>query len=67
MVTSIEHRRQFKKSKDKESEIQEMLDYVKEVEGALARCCSIARLSIEKYDKLYSEHQDLLIDFDDVQ
>ena len=67
IITSLDERRIFMKSSDAKEELKSVLECVKEVEKALARSCSIARETIEKYDSMYAQYQDLKIDYEDVK
>ena len=42
IVTSLIERRQFNKKADPDEELTEVLDNVKDIEGALKKCCQIA-------------------------
>lgn len=67
VVTSIEDRRQFNKKSDIGEEMREVMGEVKNMEGAMHKCCEIAKFAIEKYEDLVNKHQQMLIDYDDVQ
>jgi hypothetical protein len=67
IVTSLEDRRKFNKKSDIGGELREVMGEVKNMEGAMNKCCEIAKFAIEKYDDLVNKHQNMLIDYDDVQ
>ena len=37
------------------------------IEGAMKKCCEIAKFAIQKNDDLLNKHQNFLIEYDDVQ
>lgn len=40
---------------------------VKNIEGAMYKCCEIAKFVIQKYEGLANKHQHIVIDYEDMQ
>ena len=56
IVSCLEDRRQFNKKSDNGLELREVMGEVKSMEGAMHKCCEIAKFAIEKYDDLVNKH-----------
>lgn len=55
-LTPLNQRRQLKKKPDAKEELREVMNEVQDIEGAVFKCCEIAKFAIEKYDNLASKH-----------
>ena len=66
VVSSLSDRRKSNKA-DGGEELREVMGEVKNIEGAMLKCCEIAKFAIEKYDNIVGKHQHMMIDYDGVQ
>lgn len=66
-ATSLSDRRQFSKKSDPNEELKEVMGEVKNIEGAMFKCCEIAKFAIQKYEDLANKHQHMAIDYEDIQ